>query len=95
MARSRWEHRSICINYDRQDKKNWVLQRGGDTLLVGFNAILAAFDADGWELLSLSLESSRAVAGFGGWHVEPCSYRGTFRRKVEGKVQTVPDRSPR
>jgi hypothetical protein len=78
-----WEYRTISITYDRRKQKDWVAEHPERLPLVGFQAILEAYGSRGWELMSLNLERLRAVAGFGEWHIEPRSYRATFRRPVE------------
>jgi hypothetical protein len=80
----KWEYRTINITYDRRAQKDWVAEYPGRPLLVGFKAILEAYGSRGWELMSLNLERLHAVAGFGGWHIEPRAYRATFRRPAEG-----------
>jgi hypothetical protein len=72
----------VSITYDRRKEKDWVARYREQPPLVGFQAILDAYGSRGWELMSLNLESSRAVAGFAEWHIEPRSYRAVFRRPV-------------
>jgi hypothetical protein len=78
-----WEYKTISIMYDGRNRKNWVVEGRGGSPLVGFQAILEDYGSRGWELISLNLERSRAVAGFGGWHLEPRSYRAALGRPVE------------
>jgi hypothetical protein len=86
MMTARWEYRTIRITYDRRKGKDWVVEYREGPPVVGFQAILDAYGSRGWELISLNLESSRAVAGFGEWQIEPRSYRATFRRRVEDQA---------
>jgi hypothetical protein len=82
MKTVRWEYRTISITYDRRTQKDWVAEHPDRPPLVGLEAVLEAYGSRGWELTSLNLERLQAVAGFGGWHVEPRAYRATFRRPV-------------
>jgi hypothetical protein len=86
MTTSRWEYRTISITYDHRKLKDWVVEDGEGPRLVGFSAILEAYGSREWELISMNLERSRAVAGFGEWHIEPRSYRATFGRPVEAEA---------
>jgi hypothetical protein len=83
MNAATWEYRTISITYDRRKQKDWVAEYPERPPLVGFEAILEAYGSGGWELMSLNIERSWAAAGLGGWHIEPESYRATFRRPAE------------
>lgn len=83
MSTVRWEFLTISITYDGGKRRDWVAKYRERAPLVGFQAILDAYSSRGWELMALNLERSRAVAGFGQYHIEPQSYRATFRRPVE------------
>ena len=76
----KWEYRTISINYDRKRHKNWVVEYAEKPPLIGLQAILQAYGADGWELVSLHPDHLQAIAGFGKWHIEPGIYRATFKR---------------
>jgi hypothetical protein len=79
----KWEYLTFRIGYDRKEHKNWVVKYNGKPPLVGLQAILDAHGADAWELVSLDLERSAAVTGFGKWHLEPVTYRATFKRPID------------
>ena len=83
MTTARWEYRTITITYDNRKQKDWVVRSREGAALVGFQAILEAYGSRGWELMSLNLERSRAVAGFGEWRIEPRCYRATFGRPAK------------
>ena len=61
----------------------WVIRYKSKPPLVGLQAILEAHGEVGWELVSLDLERSEAVAGIGKWAIEPITYRVTFKRPKE------------
>jgi hypothetical protein len=83
MSTVKWEFLTINITYDGGKRKDWVVEYREQAPLVGFQAILNAHSSRGWELIALNLERSRAMVGFGQYHIEPQSYRATFRRPVE------------
>lgn len=76
-----WEYRTLRAEYDKKRKK-WVVKFGESPPLVGLQAILDAYGAQGWELVSLNPEHFQVVAGLGQWYVEPEVYRATFKRAV-------------
>jgi hypothetical protein len=78
-----WEYLTFRIGYDRKEHKDWVIRYKGKPSLVGLQAILEAHGEVGWELVSLDLERSVAVAGIGKWAIEPVTYRVTFKRPKE------------
>jgi hypothetical protein len=80
-----WEYLTFEIHYDRKKHKDWVLQFAERSPLVGMKAILEAYGADGWELVSLEPDGYRAIPGFGQWDLEPRIYRATFKRPVENR----------
>ena len=80
----RWEHRTISITYDRKQHRNWVLAYTGQQPLVGLQAILEAYESDGWELIGLLPDHFEASPGFGRWTIDPTVYRATFKRRVAG-----------
>jgi len=87
----RWEYRTVNITFDKRNRRDWVVE--GPVELapnslhgpapVGFTAILEAYGSCGWELISLILERSTVVVGFGAYHIEPRSYRATFGRQTQ------------
>ena len=74
-----WEYNTIRICYDKKKHKDWVVEPLGQAAIAGLQAILESFGAQGWELVSLNLEESQASVGFGTWHIDPVSYRATFK----------------
>jgi len=83
MTTARWEYCAVCITREGRKQEDWVVCGQDAAGLVGFSKILEAYGARGWELMSLNLERSSAIAGFGGWRIEPRAYRATFGRPVE------------
>ena len=83
MTTARWEYRTVCIIREGRKQRDWVVKGQDGAGLVGFSTILEAYGARGWELISLNLERSFVVAGFGAWQIEPRAYRATFGRPVE------------
>jgi hypothetical protein len=83
MSTVTWEFLTISITYDGGKRRDWVVEYRERAPLVGFQAILDAYSSRGWELMALNPERLRAVVGFGQYHIEPQSYRATFRRPVE------------
>jgi hypothetical protein len=83
---TKWEYRTISINYDRKQHKNWVRERGGKEPLVGLQVILEAYGSEGWELVSLDGEHYDVSSGVGTWHMDPVVYRATFKRPGEGSL---------
>ena len=79
----RWEYQTVTISYDKKKHKNWVVEQGGKSPLVGLPMILEANGSEGWELVNLMPESFLASPGFGTWNVEPATYRATFKRPVD------------
>jgi mannose-6-phosphate isomerase-like protein (cupin superfamily) len=78
-----WEYRTFRAGYDKK-RKHWVVKIGESPPLVGLQAILDVYGAQGWELVSLNPEHFQVVAGLGKWYVEPEVYRATFKRAVGG-----------
>ncbi|HUT14635.1 MAG TPA: hypothetical protein VMY98_00120 [Anaerolineae bacterium] len=76
----KWEYRTFNVAYDKR-YKNWVADDAPDAPLVGLPAILNCHGSRGWELVDLTADHLQAVAGFGKWHIEPASYRATFKRR--------------
>jgi hypothetical protein len=81
----RWEYLTFEIHYDRKKHNDWVLQFPERPPVVGMEAILGAYGADGWELVSLEPDGYRVIAAFGGWDLEPRIYRATFKRQAENR----------
>lgn len=77
-----WEYRTISLNYNKK-RKTWV---AGDIeeAPTGIQAILDAYGAQGWELVSLTPERFQAYPDWGMWGIEPVRYRGTFKKPQEG-----------
>ena len=75
-----WDYYTVWIRYDKKKHKDWVIETLGQAAIAGLQAILESFGAQGWELVSLNLEQSQATPGFGTWHIDPVSYRATFKR---------------
>jgi hypothetical protein len=80
---TKWAYLTVRIRYDGKKHKNWILEYPDRPPLVGMQGILEAHGADGWELVSLAPEDQKAYAAFGGWCVEPTTYRATFKRSSE------------
>ena len=80
----KWEYHTIRIRYDKKEHKNWVVEFAEKPSLVGLDAILNAYGAAGWELISLDPERLEAYPGFGKWSIEPGGYRATFKRPAGG-----------
>ncbi len=80
---TKWEYRTIRINYDKKKHKNWVVEYAEGPPLVGLQAILEAHGTDSWELVSLEPEHFEVFPGFGKWYMQPAVYRATFKRRVE------------
>lgn len=78
-----WEYRTLRISYDKKEHKNWVVKYAGEPPLVGLQAILEAHGSHGWELVSLDVERMEAGVGMGKYHIEPVTYRATFKRPKE------------
>jgi len=76
---AKWQYLTIVIEFDKK-QLNWVIGQAGQPSLVGLQAILESYGAQGWEMVSLQQEVSRVVAGWGGWWIEPNAYRATFKR---------------
>jgi len=83
MTTKRWEYCTVCITREGRKQRDWIVRGQDEAGLVGFSAILEAYGARGWELMSLNLERSSAVAAIGEWRIEPRLYRATFGRPVE------------
>jgi hypothetical protein len=81
----KWEYRTLEIGYDRKTHKDWVVEYAGQPPLVGLGAILAAYGAEGWELVGLGPDRLQAFPAFGRWDVEPHTYRATFKRPVQAQ----------
>ena len=81
----KWQYLTFEIHYDRRKHKDWVLQFAERSPLVGMKAILEAYGADGWELVSLEPDGYRVTPALGGWDIEPRIYRTTFKRPVENE----------
>ena len=79
----KWEHRTVGIRYRRKKHKNWVVEYAEEPPLVGLQAILEAYESDGWELISLVPEQYEAFPAFAKWHVDPVVYRAAFKRPAE------------
>ena len=79
-----WEYCTINARYDKR-YKNWVAENAENAPLVGLPAILNEYGSRGWELVDLTAGYLQAVAGFGKWHIEPASYRATFKRRGEDR----------
>lgn len=79
-----WEYQTIQITYDRKQHKNWVLSQGsGQPPLIGLQAILGAFGAQGWELVNIGPDQFEVFPALGKYCVEPVVYRATFKRQAE------------
>jgi hypothetical protein len=76
---TKWEYLSFTIRYDRK-LKNWTILRADQTPIVGLQAILNVYGAEGWELVHLLPEQSEAYPGFGKWTIDAEAYRATFKR---------------
>jgi hypothetical protein len=63
---------------------DWVVRREDGSVLVGLDASLAAYGAEGWELVGLNPDGFRAYRGFEEWDLEPRLYRATFKRAAQG-----------
>ena len=83
---SKWKYSAITIHYDRKNHKDWVIERAGGSLLIGLQAILDAYGAEGWELVGLHPDGFVAYPGFGRWDLEPRIYRATFKRPTQGQT---------
>jgi hypothetical protein len=83
MSTVTWEFLTINITYDGRRRKDWVVEYREQAPLIGFQTILDAYSSRGWELMALNPERLRAVVAFRGYHIEPQSYRATFKRPVE------------
>ena len=79
---TRWEYSTFSIHYQKK-LKNWEVEYTNKPPLVGLQAILEVYGAEGWELVSLLPERSQAYAGFGAWHIEPEILRATFKRPAQ------------
>jgi hypothetical protein len=80
---TKWQYVTFSIHYDRKVHKNWVIEYADKPPLVGLRAILAAYGAEGWELVGLNPDGYQAFPGFGKWDLEPRIYRATFKRPVQ------------
>jgi hypothetical protein len=78
---STWEFITLVIEYDKK-KKDWAVSYTDDKQVVGLEAILNTFGAQGWELVNLQAESFEAYPGFGKWSADPSCYRATFKRSI-------------
>ncbi len=79
---NKWEHLTFSIGYGKK-QKDWILEFEGRPPLVGLQAILEAYGADGWELVSLQPDQYQVYPAFGQWSMEPARYRATLKRPVE------------
>ena len=78
---NKWEHPTFTASYDKK-RKDWVIEYDDHPALVGLQAILEAYGAEGWELVNMAPDHSQAYPGWGAWHIEPDTYRATFKRLV-------------
>lgn len=76
-----WEYLTFPIQYDKK-AKDWAVKHTDRPPLAGLSNVLEHFGSEGWDLVSLQLERSQFYPGFGSWHIEPESYRATFKRPV-------------
>jgi hypothetical protein len=79
---TRWEYSTFAIHYQKK-LKNWAVEYTHKPPLVGLQAILEAYGSEGWELVSLAPECSQVYPGFGQWHMEPETWRATFKRPAQ------------